>query len=173
MASDTISDASSEYASILGAKPEKYQTKVFLFQVSFYHGRRSRSSLHWLWIKKVRNVKRLHWLEWMYFFLAIVSILATLGITIQRIVYTTTHDRKTSAESCVDWKCNPDFTFAILLIVNLGNTENVHYMYKFSFISILWCICCGWIVSGTKVWDVDLHWRCAGHHDLRHKQLHR
>lgn len=35
MAADTASDVSSEYASILGAKPEKYQTKVLLFQVSF------------------------------------------------------------------------------------------------------------------------------------------
>lgn len=30
-------DVSSEYASILGTKPEKYQTKVLLFQVSFYN----------------------------------------------------------------------------------------------------------------------------------------
>ena len=36
MASDSISeDVSGEYAAILGDRQEKYQTKVFLFQVSF------------------------------------------------------------------------------------------------------------------------------------------
>ena len=64
-------------------------------------------------------MKRLHWLEWMFFFLALFSIMGTLGITIERIVHTTNHDRNIGP-SCHGWKCDPDFTFAILLIVNLG-----------------------------------------------------
>jgi len=118
MASDTRSeDISGEYASILGANPEKYQKQVFVFQVSFYvdiiRMRFNYSS------SQIRNIKRLHWLEWAFFLLAIPSVLGTLGLTIERIVHTKEHDRIIST-SCVGWKCDPDFTFAILLIVNLG-----------------------------------------------------
>lgn len=100
MAVDTTSDTSSEYASILGAKPEKYNTKVLLFQI--------------------RNIKRLHWLEWLFLLLAVVSILGTLGITIERIVDITRDNHSScSHNSGDDWKSDPDFTFAVLLIVNL------------------------------------------------------
>ncbi|XP_065909897.1 uncharacterized protein [Dysidea avara] len=99
--SSIADDVSGEYAAILGIKPEKYQTKVLLFQV--------------------RNVKRLHWLEWMFLLLALFSIMGTLGLTIQRIVHTKSNSRYLTehCHGCCGWKCDPDFTFAILLIVNL------------------------------------------------------
>ena len=50
-----------------------------------------------------------------------MSILGTAGITIQRIV-DITHGSSSSCtdNSSDDWKRDPDFTFAVLLIVNLG-----------------------------------------------------
>ena len=47
-----------------------------------------------------------------------MSILGTAGLTIQRIV-DITHASCTD-NSSDDWKRDPDFTFAVLLIVNLG-----------------------------------------------------
>ena len=95
-------------------------------------------------------MKRLHWLEWAFLLLALVSILGTLGITIQRVVYTRTHKYDGGSKSCTDWKCNPDFTFAILLILNLGT---VHKLFtarmKICFTPVFLAFCTVYAVDGV------------------------
>lgn len=87
---------------------------------------------------KIRNIKRLHWLEWLFLLLAVVSILGTLGITIERIVDITRDNHSScSHNSGDDWKSDPDFTFAVLLIVNLGN--KIYISWWLSVIFIVFC----------------------------------
>jgi len=48
--------------------------------------------------------------EWIFLAVSIVNIAATIGLTIERIVVTVQSDPS-----------NPDFTFALLLLINAGS----------------------------------------------------
>ena len=48
--------------------------------------------------------------EWIFLAVSIVNIVATIGLTIERIVVTVQSDPS-----------NPDFTFALLLLINAGS----------------------------------------------------
>uniref|UniRef100_A0A1X7TLK7 DUF7789 domain-containing protein n=1 Tax=Amphimedon queenslandica TaxID=400682 RepID=A0A1X7TLK7_AMPQE len=84
----------------------------------------------------VRNFKRFTWVEWVFIFIGLLAFLFSLGITIERFVHfeknfnesaeayqTICHPYNSTTnciEECQDWTCISDFSFAVILIINLS-----------------------------------------------------
>lgn len=73
-------------------------------------------------------------MEWVFIFVGLIAFLFSLGITIERFIHfeknfnesaeayqTICHPLKTNCiEECQDWTCISDFSFAVILIINLS-----------------------------------------------------
>ena len=95
---------------------------------------------------QVRNPKRFYWFEWVFLVVATLSMLAVIGISIQRFVYFSdtveyirfpntsnqTSNGSLDDAPCDSWVCTSDFIFAVALLVNLGKcliTCSLIYMW--------------------------------------------
>ena len=75
-------------------------------------------------------------MEWVFVFVGLISFLFSLGITIERFVHFEKHFNESSEayqtichppnsttnciNECQDWFCISDFSFAVVLLVNLS-----------------------------------------------------
>jgi magnesium-transporting ATPase (P-type) len=84
---------------------------------------------------KIRSIKNFKWMEWSFILIGVVILLSVGGLSIERFVYFSTHnysnDSNVSSHSCDSnfdeclsstcetWICMTDFTFVILVLVNV------------------------------------------------------
>ncbi len=79
-----------------------------------------------------RNPKRFYWFEWVFLVVATFSMLAVIGISIERLDYfannvdyitfpnNSNQTNVIERAPCDSWVCTSDFIFAVALLVNLG-----------------------------------------------------
>ena len=86
----------------------------------------------------MRNFKRFTWVEWVFIAVGLVAFLFSVSLTIERFVYFGTNfnesgesfqaichpsDPTNCIDACTHWRCLSDVTFAIALLVNLGEAK--------------------------------------------------
>ena len=118
---------------------------------------------------QVRNFRRFSWLEWVFIIVGLFAFIVTLGFTVERFFHfekqfniseklyqciCLPNDSDNCIKPCHHWTCLSDFTFAIILFVNLS--EKLSSLIKIimcfpllhSFCLVLWC---GWFDKRQRV----------------------
>ena len=122
---------------------------------------------------QVRNFRRFSWLEWVFIIVGLFAFFVTLGFTVERFFHfekqfniseksyqciclpkNSDNCDDNCIKPCHHWTCLSDFTFAIILFVNLS--EKLSSLIKIimcfpllhSFCLVLWC---GWFDKRQRV----------------------
>ena len=118
---------------------------------------------------QVRNFRRFSWLEWVFIIVGLFAFFVTLGFTVERFFHfekqfniseksyqciCLPNNSDNCIKPCHHWTCLSDFTFAIILFVNLS--EKLSSLIKIimcfpllhSFCLVLWR---GWFDKRQRV----------------------